>query len=540
MAERSEALEVLSAALSAYVSEFRLYWRGTGISCRWLVPDGCHCYADEDMIAQLRAFRNEAESRIVSPEVLRQWKTRSASLLDGESSPMPFDFNVLTWLLRVWMRPETATCDCETCEPEMWEVKRSDFPSPMMRDLVNYGGTVGAVSLNLQVLSQRVTAAVASRMPSEEASSDGMERAHAVKFFDHLRRFKNLVFYGIANIGKGNLSKQIIRDWERMTGRRVGMHCVTACHRNLRYEDVIERRMERDMPMSRAMIDDCAPRVIARYMNDEQYFFEPFGGTGVQDGLFLSLCRAAAYQPQKDFIFMLDRVDEIRLDDMFGEVAQMLDSYARVPWRSAADGGPGAWNLEAEGARSIRLSQSGRIFFIPANVYILGTADEARLFETADALLFNAFALEYMPTMSAESLRRTLLCHRTAEEFARLERYVEHSVKLWGDIHSVFVRVGGEQNGIGYCPLIGMCEEILRSGDVQEANRMALDTWRYRMMPLIRAKMMHLLACGESHRAALDELLNILNCAWLRLHVDIQGLPGSASIDITYDPDCTI
>ncbi len=216
----------------------------------------------------------------------------------------------------------------------------------------------------------------------------------------------------------------------------------------------------------------------------------------------------------------------------------MLDSFARVPWKPGRNGAPGAWDLEAHGARSIRLSMSGRIFFIPANVYILGTANENGLFEgTVDEHMFQTFAVEYLQPMNAEELRSTMLSHRSREEFARLEEYVDHSISLWNQINEVLIRTGGHKNIIGYGPLFSMCQEILASCDVHDANRIVLGTWRYRMIPPIRVKMQALLHGSLEYRQALDDIVEILNQSWLRIHVELEGLPGSESIFMTFEPE---
>ncbi len=238
---------------------------------------------------------------------------------------------------------------------------------------------------------------------------------------------------------------------------------------------------------------------------------------------------------------MADGIDEAKLDDVFGEVSHMLDSFARVPWRKAQDGGPGAWDLEAPGARTIRLSLSGRLFFIPANVYILGTANAANIFGAReDDRMLQAFAVEQLLAKTPEELRSAMLSGRSLEDFARLEQYVDHSVELWAKINEIFIRTGGHNNIIGYGPLLSMCEEILASSDVLDANRIVLGSWRYRMIPLIRAKMEALLRAGDNRRKALGDLIECLNQSWLRMNAQIEGMEGSESICMSFEPEFSL
>ena len=527
--------EILSAALSAHLSELRLFWRETGISCRWLVPDGEHCCVDEEALKHLRRFRDEGLDRIVNPDVRRQWLEKGAPLLDGEdASAEPFPLRTLTWLLRVVESPHRDDLSTDSWNLYLWSVRMSDLPGGIMARLADYIDEPGRQSiLDFDTLASKCAQALDALYPWDSDAADGEERVVLVKRFDRLRRFHNLVFFGVANIGKANISKQLIGNWKAMTGREIGMHCVTAFHPSLRYGDMVERRAA---GMPRATRLD-APAVVAHHIHDARYFFAE-SAADIEDGMLVSLCREAALNPGKDFVFMIDCIDTARLDVVLGEVSHMLDSFARVPWDPSANGGAGAWNLEAPGARTIRLSQSGRLFFIPSNVYILGTANEGGLFAgDVDDHLFQTFAMEYLQPRSAADLRSVMLRHRTRSEFARLLDYVTHSVDLWDKINAVLIMAGGHSNVIGYGPLLSMCEELLQSGDVLDANRIALGTWRYRMMPPIRVKLDALLHGNNYHRNVLKALIDLLNASWLRMHVAIEGLTGSESIFVSFDPE---
>ncbi|MBQ4358963.1 MAG: hypothetical protein II767_01770, partial [Proteobacteria bacterium] len=91
MVEKDNCREILSAALSAHVSEIRIFWRETGISCRWLVPDGVHCLVDEEAVRHLKAFKEKARDTIVSESVCEMWLEKCAPLVESdEIGVMPF------------------------------------------------------------------------------------------------------------------------------------------------------------------------------------------------------------------------------------------------------------------------------------------------------------------------------------------------------------------------------------------------------------------------------------------------------------------
>ena len=535
MADTNTNREIFSAALSAHVSELILFWHGTGLSCRWLVPDSEHCYVDDTIIGHLKAFDPDS---IENSEIREQWLSHTKPLLESdEPTSTPFSLRLLTWLLRVVESPHRDDISQDSWNLIFWSVRMVDLPNRVATRLSNrLDGDVRF--LEFDTVINTYCDILKEVYPTDGKKLEQDEKILLINRFDRLRRFKNLIFYGIANIGKANLSKSLLRNWKTMTGREIGMHCVTVFHKNSCYADMVESRISGDWmsSTSSASSDRSAPRVIAHHITEPRYFFEPFTNNNIQEGLFLSLCRAAAYNPDKDYVFMIDCIDEAKIEDVFGEVSHMFDSFARVPWRKGSGDTPGAWDLESKGARSIRLSLSGRIFFIPANVYILGTANESGLFDSSvDEHLFQTFAVEYLPAKTAEELSAEMLSHRSHTAFARLEEYVGHSIRLWDRINTILISVSGHKSMIGYGPLLSMCEEILQSGDVIEANKIVLGTWRYRMMPPIRLRMETMLHSDEEHREALKLLIDCLNCSWLRIHVEVEGFPGSEAIYISFD-----
>ena len=135
MMENTGNREILSAALSAHVSDLRLFWRETGLSCRWLVPDSEHCYVDEEMVAHLKAFHEKACESIVHPEVCEQWFEKSAPLLDGdEVATMPFPLRTLTWLLRVVESPHRDDLTIDSWNLYLWNVRLNDLPSHIKKN----------------------------------------------------------------------------------------------------------------------------------------------------------------------------------------------------------------------------------------------------------------------------------------------------------------------------------------------------------------------------------------------------------------------
>ena len=556
MMENTGNREILSAALSAHVSDLRLFWRETGLSCRWLVPDSEHCYVDEEMVAHLKAFHEKACESIVHPEVCEQWFEKSAPLLDGdEVATMPFPLRTLTWLLRVVESPHRDDLTIDSWNLYLWNVRLNDLPSHIMRKLSSVLDSQGKQALiDFDTLMSRFVTALEATAPKDGDALAQVEQMVLIRRFDRLRRFKNVAFVGIDNIGKANIPKELMQHWKAMTGREIGMHCVAVMrkamedHRDADYS--LERRVSAGGGASHISSIGGTPRVIAPYIHDTKFFFEPCGGEDIQEGMFLTLCRVAACHPDKDYVFVVVHLGMVGPEYAFGEAEAMLDSYARVPWRKGEGDEPGAWDLEAPGARTVRLNLSGREFFIPSNVYVIGigTRNLWSCLDDDKEFIENAFAVEYLETKSPEELRSAMLSRRSLADFARLEQYVDHSIELWDKMNKIFIRLRGHFNAIGYGPLMSMCEEILHSADVHEANRIVLGTWRYRMWPIILRKMRELGRSPadpyyQNHptEEAIEELVTLLNQSWLRIHVELEGemVTDKKDKDIyaTFDPD---
>lgn len=533
-------LEILSAALSAHISELRLFWRETGLSCRWLVPDSEHCYVNSEILTYLSDFRANAKTTIENADVCEQWLKHASIVLDAqEGDEAPFSLRTLTWLLRVVESPHRDDLTIDSWNLYLWSVRFNDLPHRVAQKLATHLDPAGRHAIvDFDTLVGRFVLALQDSIPADLDSIEQAETARLIERFDRLRRFKNLVFYGVSNVGKAGLTKKLIGHWRNMTGRDVGMHCMTVFHPNVSYSDIVERRVQgQGMASSQALNEYLRPRLITRGAQDSKFFFEAFSSDNYEEGLFMGLCRAAVQNPDKDYVFVIERINSVRLSEVFGELVHLIDCSARVPWRSGGSAGEGAWDLEAKGALSVSLSQSGRIFFIPSNVFILGTATVYGMQDMHfDDDLMRSFALEQIEPMSREALRARLLARRDREDFARLEEYVEHSVNLWDDINQTLRIVGGDRNIIGYGPLISMCDEILASSDVYEANRIALGTWRYRLLPQILSKMELLLTLAQhGHRQALGTIIEILNKSWLRLSVKLAGSEDPPFIDIHMD-----
>ena len=127
MADNDINREIFSAALSAHVSELKLFWRETGISCRWLVPDSEHCYVDESLINHLKAFKPE---NIDNEEIREEWVRECTPLLESDDAgSLPFSLKKLTWILRVVESPHRDDLKRDSWNLYLWNIRMVDLPN---------------------------------------------------------------------------------------------------------------------------------------------------------------------------------------------------------------------------------------------------------------------------------------------------------------------------------------------------------------------------------------------------------------------------
>jgi len=121
----------------------------------------------------------------------------------------------------------------------------------------------------------------------------------------------------------------------------------------------------------------------------------PVGITGGQlefrvvDGVFKAFCRKAVQEETKNFVFIIDEVNRAELPRVFGELLYCLE-----PGYRGQDGAVSTQYSQLQGKEhAFALRDGNPVFFIPKNVYIVGTMNNIdRSVEVFDFALRRRFA----------------------------------------------------------------------------------------------------------------------------------------------------
>jgi|GEM_PF-6360529 len=113
-------------------------------------------------------------------------------------------------------------------------------------------------------------------------------------------------------------------------------------------------------------------KICVKNTSDNTYWFtqppkEVQGNFTVADGFFLNVCKEAVQNPSKDFLVLLDEINRCNIPSVFGDLLTAIERSKRATW----DNDNQCWNLDK--AQTITLAISKRQFFVPENVYVVGT-----------------------------------------------------------------------------------------------------------------------------------------------------------------------
>lgn len=174
------------------------------------------------------------------------------------------------------------------------------------------------------------------------------------EFKSILDRQKNLILYGPPGTGKTYLSSRYISWLKNKDNKNIEKEICTF-HPSFDYEDFIEGYKP--------------------HFKDGTTQFE------LVDGVFKALCKKAIANKKTDYYLIIDEINRGNIEKIFGEMITLIEKDKRG----------NEWSLV--------LSQSKEIFFIPENVYIIGTMNTTdKSIRMLDAAIRRRFSFkECMP-----------------------------------------------------------------------------------------------------------------------------------------------
>ena len=235
---------------------------------------------------------------------------------------------------------------------------------------------------------------------NDSAGKQGAVQSDAIRtHIDALTRFSNVVLEGPPGAGKTYAVKGIANAWQAVTGREligtgVGEYAITM-HPSTSYEDFVEG---------------------LRYDVDKQEF-RP------RPGFMRRAVDRAIDEPDKDFLVLLDEINRANVPKVLGDLLMGMEHSKRARW----DADSGKWTP----GFSTSLPYSEDVFFVPENLYVLGTRNSSdRSIAPMDSALRRRFAFIHTPPLGKTSLISALADARGEGIASKLVESVDRLVGL--------------------------------------------------------------------------------------------------------------
>jgi len=200
------------------------------------------------------------------------------------------------------------------------------------------------------------------------------------KYIDLLNANKNLILTGAPGTGKTYLAKQIaaqmiigkeFKDETASDEEKKMMdeqYDFVQFHPSFDYTDFVEGLRP---------IDDGSGNVSFRR----------------EDGIFMKFCRKALNAPDKSFVFVIDEINRGELSKIFGELFFCIDTGYRGKDGKVKTQYYNLWKNDED--ENLRTFGGNEYFFIPENVYIIGTMNDIdRSVESMDFAMRRRFAFK--------------------------------------------------------------------------------------------------------------------------------------------------
>jgi MoxR-like ATPase len=188
---------------------------------------------------------------------------------------------------------------------------------------------------------------------------------------------------------------------------------------------------------------------------------------GVRGGQFLLACARACKQPDDDFLIVLDEINRCNVPRAFGELLLSIEASKRWRWNDQSR----KWEGDSP---SVTLPYSGLQFFVPDNLYILGTMNTSdRSVAPLDQALRRRFAFHRLEPLSPSDLKGALA------EFGA-SSLVSNAIDCWHSLNTRLEAELGADMMLGHSYFFDAKRMMEQGSGHLEALR---STWRYSLLP---------------------------------------------------------
>jgi hypothetical protein len=332
-----------------------------------------------------------------------------------------------------------------------WSTQRLAESDPPRRFL-------GPFAELLTLAAGQLDAADASKgMPRETQPRSGLRPLFKVN--------RNLVLEGVPGTGKSH-------EISRLAGAQFAQPITTiVMHPAIGYEDMIEgvrptaggfESGANLNPKSGAeWFHECYGEDAARASSESE---SPFG---VRGGQFLLACSRACKEPDGKFLIVLDEINRCNVPRAFGELLLSIEASKRWHWKE----GTKKWEGDSP---SVTLPYSGLQFFVPDNLYILGTMNTSdRSVAPLDQALRRRFAFHRLEPMSPADLKQAL------DGFGA-SALVGSAIDCWHALNKTLEAELGADMMLGHSYFFDAKRLKEQGSEEAEALR---STWRYSLLP---------------------------------------------------------
>lgn len=279
--------------------------------------------------------------------------------------------------------------------------------------------------------------------------------------FQALVHARNLVLEGVPGTGKTFAFHRLATHWNTLAAPTSGaVHPLAdpahgpvstiTFHPATTYEDFVE---------------GIRP---ARTTDSNTDFREPVAATtghwAIEDGFFVDVCKRAAAHPDRSFLVLLDELNRANVPKVLGDLLTTLERSKRA----RHDGEAGDWDLSHGGF--VTLPTSKRTFFVPDNVFVVGTMNTSdRSVTPLDAALRRRFAFRRvepmrvgdLPDIIARKANGAAQDGVTAEGVCQ-DPWWQHTLAVWRDLNLSLGRRLGPDALIGHSYILDLADDLAR------------------------------------------------------------------------------